>query len=74
MELNCQKCNAVMSKSRGVLHTKYICLECGHVERKFVGNKEAHSVRLYPYQKNKADRRGGVQFVIDSALDDNEDE
>ncbi len=74
MELNCPECGAQMNKSRGVLHTKYICPDCGHVVRKFVGNKQAHSIRLYPYQKAKADKRGGVQFVIDTVLEQDDDE
>ncbi len=74
MDIQCPKCAAIMNKSRGVLHTKYICPDCGHVERKFVGNKYPHSIRLYPYQKQLADKRGGVQFVVDSVLTEDEDD
>ncbi len=72
MEIQCPKCSAVMNKTRGTLHTKYICPDCGHVVRKFAGNKKAHSIRLYPHQKEIADKRGGVQFVVDSVLTDEE--
>ena len=73
MKPNCPECATEMNKSQGWMHAKYICPACGHIVRKFVGNKKAHSVRLYPYQKKIADKRGGVQFVVDTVLQEDDE-
>jgi hypothetical protein len=61
-----------MNKSHGYKHTKFICPSCGHEVKKEVGKKKFFGIRLYEHQKATADKRGGVQFVVDNALEDEE--
>ena len=70
--MNCPKCGALMSKTHGYKHTKFICPECGHEEKKDVGKKKFYGIRLYDHQKEKADKRGGVQMVVDNTLEGDE--
>ena len=69
MEINCPECGTVMNRTRGRGHTKYVCPDCGHEVRKEAGVKKLFSIRLYPFQKHIADKRGGVQMVIDDAIE-----
>lgn len=68
--MDCPECGAKMNKSHGRQHTQFICPECGHEVRKEVGKKKFFGIRLYDYQKHNADKRGGIQAVVDLVLDD----
>jgi len=71
--MNCPKCDEQMHETRGYKKSVFNCSGCGYTETRINGKKKVFSIRLYPFQKHKADKRGGVQMVVDSILTD-EDE
>lgn len=72
--MNCEKCGSTMNKAHGYKHNIYICPECKYEVRQSVGKKKFFGIRLYEYQKQIADKRGGVQMVVDAAIDEAGDE
>lgn len=70
----CPECSAIMLEEHHHKRIDYACTACGHVESREVGKKKHVMIRLYDYQKQKANIRGGVQFVVDTAIDEIEDE